>query len=44
MIHDPIHIGDCKYVNRKEVNKGEFHEPLYYLDWVAILIRIGPPP
>ena len=27
IFHDPIHIGDCKYVNRKEVNKGGFREP-----------------
>ena len=34
ILHDSIHIGDCKYVNRKEVNKGEFS---HYLDWVATL-------
>ena len=50
IFHDPIHIGDCKYVNRKEVNKGkgEFREPPHYLDWVATLdpIRLPsePPP
>ena len=27
ILHDPIHIGDCKYVNKKEDNKGRFHEP-----------------
>ena len=42
--HDPIHIADCKYVNRKEVNKGGFHEPPHYLDWVATLGSIRPPP
>ena len=37
IFHDPIHIGDCKYVNRKEINKGGFRKPSYYLDWVATL-------
>ena len=32
IFHDPIHIGDCKCVNRKEVNKGGFREPPYYLE------------
>jgi len=27
IFHDPIHIGDCKYVNKKEVNKGGLREP-----------------
>ena len=27
IFHDPIHNGESKYVNRKEVNKGGFHEP-----------------
>ena len=44
IFHDPIHIGDCKYVNRKEVNKAGFCEPPYYLDWVATLDRIRLPP
>ena len=26
-------------VNRKEVNKGGFCEPPYYLDWVATLVK-----
>ena len=26
ILHDPIHIGDYKDVNRKEVNKGGFHD------------------
>ena len=34
IFHDPIHIGDCNYVHRKEVNKGGFREP-HYFDWVA---------
>ena len=32
IFHDPIHTGDCKYVNRKEVNKGRFRELPHYLD------------
>ena len=32
VLHDPIHIKDYKYVNRKEVNKGGFREPPHYLD------------
>ena len=44
IFHDPIHIGDCKYVYRKEVNKGGFCEPPHYLDWVATLDPIRPPP
>ena len=42
--HDPIHIGESKYVNRKEVNKDEFREPPYYLDWVVTLDPIRPLP
>ena len=37
ILYDPIHIGDCRYVKRKKVNKGGFREPPYYLDWVAML-------
>ena len=44
ILHDPIHIVNCKYVNRKEVIKGGFHEPLHYLDWAATLGPIRPPP
>jgi len=44
ILYDPIHIGDCKYVNRKEVNKGGFREPPHYLNWVATLGPIRPPP
>jgi len=44
IFHDPIHIGDCKYVNRKKVNKGGFREPPHYLDWVATLNPIRAPP
>ena len=32
IFHDPIHTGDCKYVNRKEVNKVRFHELSHYLN------------
>ena len=44
ILHDLIHIGNCKYVNRKEVNKGEFLELPHYLNWVATLGPIKPPP
>jgi len=43
IFHDPIHIGDYKYVNRKELNKGGLREPPYCLDWVATLDPIRPP-
>ena len=43
IFHDPIHIGDYKYVNRKEVKKGGFREPPHYLDWIATLDPIRPP-
>ena len=43
IFHDPIHIGDCNYVHRKEINKGGFREAPYYLDWVATLNPIRPP-
>ena len=44
ILHDPIHIWDCKYVNRKEINKGGFRETPHYLDLVATLGPIRPPP
>ena len=48
ILHDPIHTEDCKYVNRKDVNKDGFHEPPYYLDWAAtigpIRSQLEPPP
>ena len=44
IFHDPINIGDCNYVHRKEVNKGGFHEPSHYFNWVATLGPIRPPP
>ena len=44
IFHDPIHIGDCNYVNRREVNKGGFREPPHYLDWAVMLDPIRPPP
>ena len=43
IFHDLIHIGDCKYVNRKKANKGGFHEPPHYLYWVTTLDPIRPP-
>jgi len=42
-LHDPIKMGDCKYVDKKEVNKGGFREPPHYLDLVAMLGPIIPP-
>ena len=44
ILYDLIHIGDCKYVNRKEVNKDGFREPSHYLDWAATLGPIRSPP
>ena len=44
IFHDPINIGDCNYVYRKEVNKGGFCESPHYLDWVATLDSVRPPP
>jgi len=43
-LHDPIHIGDYKNVNRKDVMKGGFHENPQYLDWAETLGPIRPPP
>ena len=43
ILYDPIHIGDYKYVNRKDVIKGWFREPPHYLDWAATLGPIRPP-
>ena len=37
ILHDPIHVGDCKFVNTKEVIKGGFREPPHYLDWALML-------
>ena len=37
IFHVPIHIRECNYVHRKEVNKRGFHELLHYLYWVATL-------
>jgi len=39
IIHDPIPFGDYKYLNRKEVIKGDFRESLYYLNWA---VTLGP--
>ena len=43
IFHDSIHIGDCKYVNRKKINKSGFRELPHYLDWVTTLGPIRPP-
>ena len=44
IMHDPIHIGDCKYVNREDVILGGFFENSHYWDWAATLGPIRPPP
>ena len=44
ILYNPIYIGGCKYVNRKEVNKCEFHELPHYRAWVPTLNPIRPPP
>jgi len=44
IFHDPIHSGDCKYVNKKEVNKGRSRELPRYLVWAAFRGPIRPPP
>jgi len=33
ILHDPIHIGEYKNINKKEVMKGGLHENSQYLDW-----------
>jgi len=37
VLHDPIHLRDCKNVNKKEVIKGGFLYNPQDLDWVATL-------
>ena len=44
IFHDPIHTGDCKHVNIKEVNKGRSRELPRYLIWAAFRGPIRPPP
>ena len=44
ILHDPIHIGDYKNVNKKEVMKGGFYKISQYLDWAETLGPIRPPP
>ena len=44
ILHDPIHIGEYKNINRKEVMKSEFHENSQYLDWAEMVGPMGPPP
>jgi len=44
ILHDPIHIGEYKNVNKKEVMKGEFHENSQYLDRAEMLCPMRPPP
>ena len=44
ILHDPIHIGEYKNVNRKEVMNGGFHENSQYLNWVETLGPMRSPP
>ena len=44
IFHDPIPLGDCKNINKKEVIKSEFRESPHYLDWGATFGPIQPPP
>jgi len=44
VVHDPIHLGDNNNVYKKEVIKGGFFDDPQYLDWVATLGPIRPPP
>jgi len=44
VLHDPIHLGGCNSVNRKDVIEGGFHDNPQYLDWAATLGPIGQPP
>ena len=43
-LHDLIHIGDYKNVNRKEVMKGGFYENSQYLDRTEMLGPMRLPP
>ena len=43
ILHDPIHNGEYKNANKKEVLKGGFHENSQYLDWVKMLGPMRPP-
>ena len=42
IMNDPIHIEECKNVNRKVI-KGGNHEPPHYLDWAATRPNQPPP-
>ena len=44
IFYDPIHIGGCNIVHKKEVNKDGFLDDPHYIDWVATLSPIRPPP
>ena len=44
IFHDPIHFGNNNNVDKKEVIKVGFLDNLQYLDWVATLDPIRPPP
>ena len=44
VVHDSIHLGENNNIHRKEVLKDRFLDDLQYLDWVAMLGPIRPPP
>ena len=44
ILHNPIHIGEYKNANKKEVLKGGFHKNLQYLNWAETLGPMRPPP
>ena len=44
IFYDPIHIGGCNTVHKKEVNKGGLLDDPCYIDWVATLGPIRLPP
>ena len=43
-MHNPTHIGDCNTVNKKEIIEGGFQDNPQYLDGVATIGPIRPPP
>jgi len=44
ILHDPIHSGEYKNINRKEVTKGGFNENPQYLNLTETLGIMRPPP
>jgi len=43
-MYDPIHLGGCNTVNKKEVVKGWFLDNQCDLDWAEMIGPIRPPP